>query len=43
MEYIDVLSSADELGNMLKLAGGKRKVPVIVEQDRVIVGFNGQA
>ena len=43
VEYIDVLSSSDKLNIMLKLSDGTRKVPIIVEQDAVIVGFNGKA
>ena len=43
MEYIDVLSSSDELTKMLTLSEGTRKVPVIVEQDKVVVGFNGRS
>ena len=43
VEYIDVLSSSDKLNTMLKLSDGTRKVPIIVEQDVVIVGFNGKA
>jgi len=42
VEYIDVMSSSDKLNKMLKLSEGTRKVPVIVEQDKVIVGFNGK-
>jgi len=26
---------------MLKLSGGVRKVPVIVEEDRITIGFGG--
>jgi hypothetical protein len=28
---------------MLKYSNGKRKVPVIVEKGKVIIGFNGRA
>jgi len=43
VKYINVLSGSDKLDAMLKLSNGTRKVPVIVEPDRVIVGFNGKA
>ena len=43
VEYIDVLSSSDKLNTMLKLSDGTRKVPIIIEQDTVIIGFNGKA
>jgi glutaredoxin len=38
--YIDVLKDPAELQRMVELSGGRR-VPVIVEQGRVTVGFHG--
>ena len=40
-EYIDVKTDAQKLEEMLKLSGGVRKVPVIVEEGRVSIGFGG--
>jgi len=39
--YIDVKTDADQLAEMLRLSGGKRQVPVIIENDKVTVGFGG--
>ena len=41
MTYINVRADAMHLARMLQLSGGKRKVPVIVEQGVVTVGFGG--
>jgi glutaredoxin len=41
-EYIDVLSAADKLDAMLKHSNGVRKVPVIVEDEKVTIGFKGE-
>ena len=43
VEYINVVTDAKSLGTMLKHSDGKRKVPVIVEKGKVIIGFNGRA
>ena len=43
MEYFDVLSQSDKLDSMLKYSSGKRKVPVIVEEGKIIIGYNGKA
>ena len=40
-EYIDVLSATEKLDAMLKHSDGVRKVPVIVEDDKVTIGFKG--
>jgi len=40
-EYIDVKADAQKLEDMLKLSGGVRKVPVIVEEGSVNIGFGG--
>jgi glutaredoxin 3 len=39
--YVDVKTSADKLEEMLKLSGGKRQVPVILEKGKVKVGYGG--
>jgi glutaredoxin len=41
MEYLDVVSESENLDKMLKYSGGIRKVPVIVEQGEVTIGFDG--
>ena len=41
VQYFDVGSDADQLKTMLKYSEGVRKVPVIVDQDNVTIGFNG--
>jgi glutaredoxin 3 len=39
--FINVDEDPERLGKMLTLSGGKRQVPVIVEGDKVTVGFAG--
>ena len=41
VEYYDVRQDADKLKDMLKYTDGIRKVPVIVDRDKVTIGFNG--
>ena len=41
VEYHDVRQDADKLKDMLEYSDGMRKVPVIVDQDKVTIGFNG--
>jgi hypothetical protein len=41
--YIDVLSDADKMNAMLKYSEGDRHVPVIVDRDNVVIGFNGKS
>ena len=41
--YMDVLADTAKLDNMLKYSGGTRKVPVIVDQDDVMIGFKGKS
>ncbi len=41
VQYFDVTSDADQLKTMLKYSEGVRKVPVIVDRNNVIIGFNG--
>jgi glutaredoxin 3 len=36
-----VKKNAAELARMLELSGGRRKVPVIVEDGKVTIGFGG--
>ena len=43
LEYIDVLSDPDKLSSMMKYSNGMRKVPIIVEGDKVSIGFNGRS
>jgi len=38
---VDVKKDASRLPEMLKLSGGKRQVPVIVEAGKVTVGYGG--
>ncbi len=40
---MDVLADTAKLDNMLKYSGGTRKVPVIVDQDDVMIGFKGKS
>jgi len=43
IEYFDVLSDKEKLNEMLEYSDGARKVPIIVDQDKVSIGFNGRA
>ena len=43
MEYCDVSLDSEKLDDMLKLTSGMRKVPIIIEDGKVIIGFNGRA
>ncbi|MFL6278742.1 MAG: UXX-star selenoprotein family 1 [Vicinamibacterales bacterium] len=40
-EYLNVKKSAADLQRMLEYSKGARRVPVIVEGDRVTIGFGG--
>jgi len=40
---VDVLAQDDKLDIMLKYSKGKRKVPVIVDKGKILVGYNGKA
>ena len=40
-EYYDVKADKLKLIEMLKYSGGQRKVPVIVEDGKVTIGYNG--
>ena len=39
--YVDVKKESDKLQEMLKYSGGVRKVPVIVEGEKVTIGYGG--
>jgi len=39
--FIDVDKDKEKLQEMLRLSGGRRQVPVIVDGDKVTVGFLG--
>ena len=41
LDYRDVISNPDQLNTMLKHSDGVRKVPVIVEAEKVTIGFDG--
>lgn len=40
-DYFDVKADARALEKMLEKSGGRREVPVIVEDDEVKIGFGG--
>lgn len=40
-EYVNVKKSAADLDRMLTYSKGQRRVPVIVEGDKVTIGFGG--
>jgi glutaredoxin 3 len=40
-EYVNVRKSPPELARMLELSGGRREVPVIVDNGKVTIGFGG--
>ena len=42
VEYVSVIDDPQALEKMLVLSKGQRKVPVIVEGQRVSVGFQGK-
>jgi len=39
--YVNVKKDAAQLEKMLTLSGGRRSVPVIVEDGKVTIGFGG--
>lgn len=43
VEYVNVISDPDKLEEMLQYSGGRRKVPIIVDGESVIIGFQGKA
>ena len=40
-EYVNVRKSPPGLARMLELSGGRREVPVIVEDGKVTIGYGG--
>lgn len=40
-EFINVKNDPSKMQEMLKLSGGQRRVPVIVEDGKVSVGYGG--
>ena len=42
VEYHDVLSDKTQMESMLVYSKGGRKVPVIVDQGKVVIGYNGK-
>ena len=42
VEYHDVLSDRSQMERMLTCSKGNRKVPVIVDQGKVVIGYNGK-
>ena len=40
-EYLDVTRNRADLDRMLEFSGGERRVPVIVENGKVTIGFGG--
>ncbi len=43
VDYVDVLAQADKMDIMLKYSKGKRKVPVIVDEGKILIGYNGKS
>jgi glutaredoxin len=41
VEYVDVVKDKDGLERMLRYSKGRRDVPVIVEDETVILGYGG--
>ena len=41
MEYRDVLNDPAALSEMLRIAGGRRDVPVVLEGGKATVGYGG--
>lgn len=42
IEYYDVRFDAEKMNAMLKYSEGIRKVPVVVDQGKVVIGFKGK-
>ena len=40
-EYVNVKKNAADLARMLTYSGGQRRVPVIVDEGTVTIGFGG--
>ena len=41
VDYVKVTGAPDNLQRMLTFSGGKRRVPVIVDEGKVTIGFGG--
>jgi hypothetical protein len=41
--YEDVLSDGGKMDAMLKYTEGNRRVPVIVDRGRIVIGFDGKS
>jgi len=41
VEYRDVLNDPASLSEMLRLTGGRRDVPVVLEEGKATVGYGG--
>lgn len=41
VEYVDVKKSRADMDRMLSFSGGHRRVPVIVDEGKVTIGFGG--
>jgi glutaredoxin 3 len=41
VEYVDVKKSREAMERMLGYSGGHRRVPVIVDEGKVTIGFGG--
>lgn len=41
VDYVDVKKSRADMDRMLSYSGGHRRVPVIVEDGKVTIGFGG--
>lgn len=41
VEYVDVKKSRADMERMLSFSGGHRRVPVIVDEGKVTIGFGG--
>ena len=41
VEFVDLSADKSRIDEMLKLSGGSRKVPLILDQGVVTVGFGG--
>jgi len=41
VEYVNVLGDKSRMADMLKHSQNERQVPVIVDQGKVIIGFDG--
>jgi len=41
IDFVDVQADPSRLEDMLRLSGGRRRVPVIVDGDEVTIGLRG--